>query len=304
MLHKFIKFSFTSAINYFKAMQLCLIGLAMLTTVDFILSIFKVKLPSFIQIVFDFIYKIQSLVYKPDMSVIPVDFTLIVAAIEMMIMAGLIVYILNFIIEFEQIYDKVHKDGERRFEAKFNKQLEKNAKKIESKSNSFAMLFKIELEKVADGYGFEDKTVDVNAKIVEYTTLFRNLITRNFSAKFEQTEYGNLLFFDKIDDCNNIFEKIYEFANQSKENLKQNRLKFQLKVSLCLADQRTPKEQFLPQLNKLLNIAVSNKLMALGNFKSKYETLKEHPYIATGLGTYSLGNDTIEVYTLARPNNQ
>ena len=102
-LHKLIKLSFNATITYFKAMQFCLMLLAFLTMIDFILSLLKIKLPPFIQIVFDIIYRIQSLIYKPDLSVIPVDFTLIVAAIEMVIMAGIIVYILNFIIEFEQL---------------------------------------------------------------------------------------------------------------------------------------------------------------------------------------------------------
>ena len=130
-MYKLIKFAISSAITSLKFSQFCLMLLALLTMVDFVLSLMTIKLPSYIQIVFDYIYAIQNLIYKPDLSIIPVDFTLAVAAIEMLIMAGLFVYVINFIIEFEQVLDKVQKDSNRRFEQKFNKQLEKNAVKIQ-----------------------------------------------------------------------------------------------------------------------------------------------------------------------------
>ena len=299
-MHKFIKFSFNATINYFKAMQFGLILLALLTMIDFILFLLSVKLPPFIQVVFDFIYNVQSLIYKPDLSIIPVDFTLAVAAIEMLIIAGLIVYILNFIIEFEQIYDRVHKDGERRFETKFNKNLAKNAQKIENRTNNFVMLYDVEIEKVNDGYSLDDKTVDVDAKIVEYRLMFKNLMVRDFQVKYQQTQRGNLLFFNKFEDCNNVFEKIYEFTIQAKNILKENKLRFRLKTAFCIADEKSDKTNYLPKLNKLLNIAVPNKMMALGDFTSKYQSLKLHPYAVTAMGVYNLNDETIDVYTISR----
>ena len=125
-MYKFIKKAFNATITGFKGLQFCLILIALLTMIDFILQLMTIKLPEQIQAYFDTLYQFQSNFYKPHFEIIPVDFTLAVVAIELMIFAGLIVYIINFIIEFEQIYERVHQDGVRRYEARFNKNLEKN----------------------------------------------------------------------------------------------------------------------------------------------------------------------------------
>lgn len=297
-MYKLIKFAISSTITSLKFSQFCLMLLALLTMIDFILSLMAIKLPSYIQIVFDYIYAIQNLIYKPDLSIIPVDFTLAVAAIEMLIMAGLFVYVINFIIEFEQVLDKVQKDSNRRFEQKFNKQLEKNAIKIENSNKQFAMLYDIEIEKIFEQYAFESKSVDTDIKVAEYRALFRTEMAQNFKVTSQQLTEGNLLFFENISECNAVFKKLYEFSNQAQETLKPLKVKFRLKVSVCLARKNDVKENFVPKLKKLLNIAVPNKIMILGDFKSKYTTLKEQPYKINGMGEYSLNDETIDVYTL------
>lgn len=295
-----MKFLFNATINYFKAMQFFLIGLALLTTIDFILFVLKIKLPPFIQIVFDVIYNIQSLIYKPDTTIVPVDFTLVVAAVEMLVLAGIIIYILNFIIEFEQIYDRVHKDGVRRYENKFNKQLEKTVQRTEAKANSFAMLFEMEVEKVNDGYEMNDQNFDKNVKIAELGLIFIKHLMQHFEIKFDKTPEGTVIFFKNFNNCNAIFDKIYEFTAQTKENLKQNKIRFRLKTAVCMADEKTAKSTYLNKLKKLINIASPNKIMALGDFISKYKTTGSKAYRMTSLGEYSLGDGTIEVYTLER----
>ena len=122
--------SINATISAFKGLQFVLILMSLLTMIDFILQLMTIKLPEQIQIVFDTMYNFQSNFYKPNLAIIPVDFTLAVVTIEMMILAGLIVYIINFIIEFEKIFDNVYKDGVRRYETKFNQNLEKNVERI------------------------------------------------------------------------------------------------------------------------------------------------------------------------------
>ena len=87
-MHKFIKFSFNATINAFKGYQFLLVLTALATMVVFILSSMKIKLPEPVEMVFGAFYKFQSLIYKPDLSIIPVDFTLAIFAIELLIMAA------------------------------------------------------------------------------------------------------------------------------------------------------------------------------------------------------------------------
>ena len=297
-MYKLIKFGINATITSLKGTQFCLILLALLTMIDFILFLMTIKLPPYIQVVFDTIYAVQSLLYKPNLTVIPVDFTLIVAAIEMLIMAGLIVYILNFIIEFEQVFDKVQKDSNRRFEEKFNKQLKKNADNIEQRNKNFVMLYAVTVEEVYKEYSFEDKKEDPTVKMAEYNTLFRIEMMKNFKVTSQQLPDGNLLFFEDINECNAVFDKIYEFSSKAKENLRHSKLKFNLKTAVCVAGRNDIKDKYVPKLKKLLNIAMPNKVMALGDFKNKYESLKNKPYKVSGLGEYGLNDEIIDVYTL------
>jgi len=232
------------------------------------------------------------------MDIIPVDFTLVVAAIEMLIIAGLIVYVLNFIIEFEQIFDKVQKDSNRRFEEKFNKQLKKNADNIEQRNRSFALMYVVDVEEVFQEYSFGEKSVDPKAKRAEYTALFRIEMMKHFKVSSQQLPDENLLFFDDINQCNEIFDKIYEFSNNSKNNLKQSKLKFKLATAVCIAGRNDLKDKYVPKLKKLLNIAMPNKIMSLGDFKNKYETFKNKSYKMTSLGEYRLNDEILDVYTI------
>ena len=75
-------------------------------------------------------------------------------------------------------------------------------------------------------------------------------------------------------------------------------LKFTLKIAVCIASKNDAKEKYVPKLQKLLNIAMPNKIMSLGDFKNKYETLKNRLYKINGLGEYGLGTEIIDVYTL------
>lgn len=302
-MYKLIKFGFNATINSFKAIQFCLVLTALLTMVDFILVTAHVKLPEQIQVFFDTIYKFQSTFYKPSL-LIPVDFTLAVAAVEMLILAGIIVYILYFVIEFEQVYDKVHRDNCKRYERSFNQSLEKNAKNIEIRNKNFVMYFDVNIEANMQELKFADvKAPDVETKKMEYRMMFRNYILQNFKGNCVKTANGYLIFFDNIENCDAIFDKTYEFVSKSKELLKQMYLKFSLKSAVCIAKQHDPQEKYLPKLQKLLNIASPNKIMALADFKVKYDTIKNKNYVVNSIGEYSLGEDIIDVYTF-EPNRQ
>ena len=303
-MHKFIKFSFNATINAFKGYQFLLVLTALATMVVFILSSMKIKLPEPVEMVFGAFYKFQSLIYKPDLSIIPVDFTLAIFAIELLIMAGLIVYVIYFIVEFEQIYDKVHQDHCQRYERSFNKKLERTAKNIENKNKSFVLYYDVAIEKIVQEFMFnEQKEINLQAKTMECRLMFKNFILQNFKAVFTQAGDKILLFFDDINEADQIFDKIYEFNAKTKQLLKSMGLKFKLMTSVCTASAVDKQETYLPKLQKLINIAVPNKIMALGDFKSKYQNLKTQKYAISTLGEYSLGADILDVYTL-EPNRQ
>lgn len=297
-MYKSVKFFINSAINALKFVQFCLVLFALLTMTDFILFLLHIKLPPFIQVIFDTIYAAQSVIYKPNLSILPVDFTLVIAAIEMLVVAGFIVYVLNFIIEFEQVFDKVQRDGQRRFEKNFNTQLKKNVVNVEVKRNSFAMLYKIEIEPMFKQYAFEEKVVNTKEVSIKYNTMFLNLMKQSFNARNISLSDSNLLIFNDVNMCNDVFRRLYEFIKQSKEGLKQNNLKFNLKTAVCIAGIQDAQDSYVPKLRKLINIAVPGKIMSLADFKIRYETLKDKPFKINSIGEYGMNTEIIDVYTL------
>ena len=90
-----------------KTVQSLLIFVSLVTMVYFVLDLAHVPMPEGVKSVFDAIYNFQSAVYKPELALVPVDFTFLTFAIEMLLIAGLLVYSQSFLIEFEKHLDKV-----------------------------------------------------------------------------------------------------------------------------------------------------------------------------------------------------
>ena len=181
---KFIETSLSSM----KATQACLIFISLVTMVYFILNLMNIPMPDAVKGVFDVIYNFQSALYKPELALIPVDFTFMTFSIEMLLIAGLLVYSQSFLIEFEQHLDKVTKDNDRRYEEKFNKSLAQNAKKIENQNNYFAILFNIRMSQSARNMYNIQKNVDIDIKRQEVFNQLKHLIVNTFGVYIEQSQ--------------------------------------------------------------------------------------------------------------------
>ncbi len=301
-MHKLIKNAFNITFTVLKGLQFLLILFALLTMVDFILSLVGVQLPTYIQNVFDTIYKLQSNFYKPDLSVLKVDFTLAIASVVMLAFAGIMVYVLNFLIEFEQIYDKVHADNSRRYEQKFNKNLSNKVDYIESQIKQFAIFYTLSITQAGRNPHF-NKKINIEVKESEYRTILKNIMINSFNAACKYTKDGYLLFFDDIDYCEKVFKKFYDFISKAKSILKNDLLTINIKATAIIAGRTDNPETYLPKMKKLISIASDEKIIILSDFKEKYEKLSEHNFNITALGEYSFIDDILEVYAL-EPNHQ
>lgn len=278
-----------------KTVQSLLIFVSLVTMVYFVLDLAHVPMPEEVKSVFDAIYNFQSAVYKPELALVPVDFTFLTFAIEMLLIAGLLVYSQSFLIEFEQHLDKVIKDGNRRYEEKFNKNLAQNAKKIENQNNYFAILFNIRMALVNKNIYDTQKKVDIDIKRQETLVRLRNLIVNNFGVFVEQCNSGSLAFFNDINQCNKLFDLILDFQTKIRQELAHENIKIDVISAVCIAGKHDRKETYIPKLEKLLSLSIPNKIMVLNEFRNRYNTLKEQTYEFTELGTYALGEDLIEV---------
>lgn len=303
-MHKLIKNVFNITITLLKGLQFLLILFALLTMVDFILFLIGIQLPPFIQVVFDNIYNLQSSFYKPDFSVLQVDFTLAVASVVMLIIAGILVYVLNFIIEFEQTYDKVHADGNKRFEKSFNTKLKENIEQLEAGNKQFAIFYNISIEPVGRLPHMSGKQpVNLEVKESEYRAVLKNIMINSFNAACKHTNEGYILFFENIDNSESIITKMYNYVNKAKTLLKNEMLTINFKAAILMAGRTDNPETYLPKMKKLLTLSTNEKTVILSDFKERYEKLSAHSCKITALGEYSFIDDILDVYSL-EPNLQ
>lgn len=291
---KFIETSLSSM----KATQACLIFISLVTMVYFILNLMNIPMPDAVKGVFDVIYNFQSALYKPELALIPVDFTFMTFSIEMLLIAGLLVYSQSFLIEFEQHLDKVTKDNDRRYEEKFNKSLAQNAKKIENQNNYFAILFNIRMSQSARNMYNIQKNVDIDIKRQEVFNQLKHLIVNTFGVYIEQSQSGAIAFFNDINQCNKLFDLILNFQDKIRQELAQLNLKIDVISAVCIASKKDKKENYVPKLEKLLNLSIPNRIMVLNEFRNRYITLKEQTYEFTELGTYAMGEDLIDILSV------
>lgn len=296
---KFIDASLSSM----KATQAFLIFISLITMIYFILNLMHIPMPEVIKNIFDIIYNFQSTVYKPELALVPIDFTFMTFAIEMLLIAGVLVYSQSFLIEFEGHLNKVIKDGDRRYEEKFNKNLAQNAKKIENQNNYFAILFNIKLTQTNKNMYDMHKKVDIDVKKQEIFVRLRGLIVNTFGVFVEQSQMGSIAFFNDINLCNKLFDLIFDFQEKIRTELKSLNLKIDVISAVCIANKHDKKETYVPKLEKLLNLSIPNRIMVLNEFKNRYQTLKEQTYEFTDLGTYALGDDFIDVLSVNKKTN-
>lgn len=287
-----------ASLSSMKATQACLIFISLMTMIYFILNLMNVPMPDAIKSVFDVIYNFQSALYKPELALIPVDFTFMTFAIEMLLIAGLLVYSQSFLIEFEEHLNKVIKDDNRRYEEKFNKNLAQDAKRIENQNNNFAILFNIKLEQTSKMIYDQQKKVDLPVKKQETLNRLRSLIVGTFGVYVEQIPSGSLVFFNDVNQCNKLFDLVLDFQNKVRAEFQAYNIHIDILTAVCIAGKHDRKDSYVPKLEKLLSLAMPNKIMALNEFKAKYATLKDKTYEFTDLGTYALGENFIDVLSI------
>lgn len=291
---KFVDVSLSSM----KTIQAGLIFISLLTMIYFVLDLIKIPMPDTIKGIFDVIYNFQSAVYKPELALVPVDFTYMTFAIEMLLIAGLLVYSQSFLVEFEQHLDKVTKDNNRRYEEKFNKGLAQKAKKNEAQNNNFAILFNIKLEQTSKIIYDQQKKIDLPVKKQEILNRLRSLIVSTFGVYVEQIPSGSLAFFNDVNQCNKLFDLVFDFQSKIRTEFQTYNIHADILTAVCIAGKHDRKDTYVPKLEKLLSLAMPNKIMTLNEFKAKYITLKDKTYEFTNLGTYALGEIFIDVLSI------
>lgn len=298
-MHNLIKNLFSIVVNLLRGLQFILAIVALLTMVDFILFLTNVQLPQAIQGVFDNIYNFTSKFYQPDLSTLEVDFTLAIAAIAILIAAGIVVYLVIFINDLEQQYDKFHADQCRKYEQKLNSELKSTIDNMDAQNNQFAIFYSLSVIPNAKiPLMNQNKNINFEAKTSDYRVVLKNTMINSFNAVCKHTTDGYILFFEKFEDCEKVFAKLYEFINKAKELLKKEALTINIRVSAVLAKRTDNTEIYLPKMKKLINISIPEKVMILAEFKEKYDKLPEHNYKITAQGEYSFNDEIIDVYSL------
>ncbi|MGN1125009.1 MAG: hypothetical protein ACI4SM_02365 [Candidatus Gastranaerophilaceae bacterium] len=297
-MHKTFKFCIEVLYNAIKTAQLLLFILVALLIADFILNILSIKLPSIIQNVFNLIYEIQCLIYKPNFKGTNIDFTLIITSVEILFFALALNLGQKVLTKLDKLCDKFQLKSDKIYEENFNVELDQNYRKKAVLSKKFVILFNVKMEQAFQNFIPESKRINIPETCEQYKVMLANYIKQLFNVNVSRSGSDMIAFFDNFDICDDVFEKIQDFGNKVKQDMAQKDIKFKIVSAVELADELTPKSKYLPKLKKLLQCSKANRIIALGTFKSRYQCKKVKKSKIKGIGTYSIDNEIFEVYTI------
>lgn len=295
-MHKIIKNIFKILFLAVKTLQSAIIFSSLVVLVYFVLTLTNLNLPKEINDFFGTIYNFQNGLFQlPEFF--SINLTLTVFSAELLLIAFSLIYVLNFIVELERIYDKIHHVEKRIYEDDFNDRLIKNLENTEKNTNKFSMLLSVKLELIQHSSTI---MVGKNINLVDLTNklnmFIENKLHQNFNVKC--THIGNNLMFsfENIEDCDRVFEMIFSFIRKTKEELKKIKVKFDLNAGVCITSDDN--QETLLLLQGLANIGQWNKILMYNEFKIRYDKFPEKKFKYTELGEYQYRNDILNAYAI------
>lgn len=233
---------------------------------------------------------------------VSVDFSFFIATILMLLLVKLLSFIAEQMQDFEEKYDKMHKDLRKQSEKRFNIGLEKEYVNQAGKDNKALLFVTFSVTNISKD-SFYNSQENVNAGLEEKT----KLLPKDFCLELEKTASlekkilsdGVLVYFDKFDEIENNLLIVEETLKSLKLNYKSEN--WQIKTFTAV-DTYSKEEEVIPKLRGLVTLTklgLQNKMLCLSTFKQRYSLLKEQKYKLESYGVYNI-NEREEVYFLEK----
>ena len=295
-LHYLVKSIFKFLFLSIKTLQSAVILSSLLVLIYFCLTLTNLNLPTDVVTLFDSLYKFQSNIIQIP-PFFNMDFTFTLLAVELLLTAGALIYVLNFIIKIEGMYDNIKKYENKEYEKNFNINLEKKADKIDKNLNKFCLLLKINTELIDNSKSFIKQTnpIDINNLNKKIKNFLESKYIQNFQVSCKHVDNLLLFSFEHIEDCDRVFEIFFTFIKKNKEELKKFKIKFNMISSICLTNNNF--QENIDLLQKLINISQNDRIIMTNEFKLRYDKINTKKFKYVERGEYSFNNEIFTIYT-------
>ena len=190
-------------------------------------------------------------------------------------------------------------------EYKMNIELQSNMERRVAKQTSFLIAVQFRTKSLfKESYTSELHTEEdiVNSKN-EAVNKFVKQMSDNHGIHLSKDGDILILYSDNINNVDDIVNKIQKVLNQIKAELKLKNIGIRAKIAIDSYITGTPVKTVYGKIKHLLDITSNNEILCLGNFKNRYNLIRNCQYVISIKGRYALnGNEEETVYNLMKKN--
>ena len=293
MSHKIIKFIFKLLFSGLNAVQSLFIFSSFLILVYFFVSLSTLKIPVVISSLFEALYKFQYDFFRIP-NFYDVDYTYMLLAVECLLIVFILIHVLNYIIYLEGIYDNINAYRKEKYEKNFNLNLIK--KTVNEKIDGFYLMFSLNLEVISESKFLADTKPSINLDklYIKIKNFIEGKLKNNFNVDCKIYNKNFMFYFKNFNDCNKVFDDVYSCIRKVKSELKNIKVKFYAKCSVCVKGFSYNSDCSL--LEQMININKNDRIVTNNDFKMKYDTLNSQKYKYLEIGEYSFSDNIYCLY--------
>lgn len=256
----------------------------------------------FMQPVADFVRRFTKLFYKRMIEVngVSVDGSILmfdmIAIILIFAAAWLNTFLKKEINKIDIIFDKLVSDEE----DAFNKQLQTDYESSVLKKHNIGILISYSLKNImGNSFWSEKQEVSTsNAKVDKY---IYSVLSRLPEGKIAKTGSQFLFWYKDFEKIDFLLRHLNTMFIQIEEFLIKNQMQLTTYVAVHPFDDETDVKEVFTMLNRLLSLKIPDEIVCIGEFKLRYEFLKEKKYTIHIMGDYFLPPD-IKVMSIVKKN--
>lgn len=301
MFYKLGKKLFKFINNSLHFLQILLVFLSFFVILYWVLQMAQI---SFIQPFAPFFQAIKNIIhlfYHRLITIddVTVDFSLLVAVFIFLFIVWFLKIFIDWFEFVEKEYDKFFSKLRKKEEAFLNKQLEEENVKRECNNNKFIILIKFYTSNLLlDSFYNRDVTEGVEEKEKEILSDFIKEIKEKIKCEERTIGKNLLLYFDDINDFDDIFSRIDKIILILKEKYRTQNWGLTALVCIDIYEDASKIPIKVKKLETLSQLDLADETVCLASFRQRYLLQKNSRYYIEGKGVYQIESSSEELFCL------
>ena len=192
-----------------------------------------------------------------------------------------------------------------RVETEFNEELKQNFVDDILKQDSFVLAFQLKVKwLVRESIGEIPPSEEEQDKVkIEAISRYYNRIKNISELKFSKDGEILIMASNNIENIDSILNQLWENISALKAEYKEKKYGLRIKMLIDSYKQSRPINAVYKNISPLFNLNANNEILCLGNFKNRYELIKNTGYFIAVKGKYDMPDGQGEtVWTLIKKN--